>query len=195
MNSDQIASLVRSGLKIIAGLLAAHGMQDTAGLLNTPDVTAAVLLVVSLAWSHFTHTSPLDANSGPSSRSGGVQLLVCLCAASFLFFQAGCSSTPQQVTYQAAATSNVTVQTALQAYDQFAAAGKTTPAQNAAVKAAYEKYQATMAVVCDLGQVYAAAGTSTNSTAAKAALDTAGTNAAQELSDLVALIQSFGVKL
>lgn len=63
MNKDQLLSLVRSGLKILAGLLAAHGLQDSAGLLNTPDVTAVCLLAVSLLWSHFTHDGP--APSGP----------------------------------------------------------------------------------------------------------------------------------
>lgn len=42
-------------MKVIAGLLAAHGLTDTSGVLNTPDTTAAVLLVGSAIWSHLSH--------------------------------------------------------------------------------------------------------------------------------------------
>ena len=64
MNSDQISSLVRSLMKIIAGILAAHGLQDTATLLNTPDIISAALLIVSLLWSHFNHSAPATGNQG-----------------------------------------------------------------------------------------------------------------------------------
>jgi hypothetical protein len=136
--------------------------------------------------------SPSTPNDGASKTGGGV--FVFILAASLCFGAVGCHSTPQRVTYQAAATSSVTVETALQAYDVFAAQGKTTPQQNAAVKAAYERYQAAFAVVCDAGAVYASAG-QTNAPAASAALQSAVLNANQAISDMMALLQSFGVKL
>jgi hypothetical protein len=63
MNYDQIMSLVRSIMKIVAGILAAHGLQNEATLLNTPDIIAATLAIASLVWSHCSHLSPPDGNA------------------------------------------------------------------------------------------------------------------------------------
>jgi len=187
MNTDQFQSLVRTVLKIISGLLVAHGMSDTAGILNAPDVIGAILLVASLIWSHYAH-----GDDAPPSLPKAPLLMLALALASG-FVVAGCASAPR-VTYQAAGASVVTVETALKAYNVLAEAGKTTPAQNAAVKAAFLKYQAAFAVVCDAGAIYSATST-TNAPAASAALQTAIVNANQSIADLVALVQSFGVKL
>jgi hypothetical protein len=105
----------------------------------------------------------------------------------------GCGSTPQRVSYQSAATTTVTVETALRAYNEFAKAGKTTPEQNAKVKAAYVKYQAAFAVVCDAGAIYAASG-GTNAPA-NAALQQAIVNSGATITDLINLVTTFGVKL
>ena len=195
MNADQVNSLIRTGLKVVAGIMAAHGLQDSAGYLNTPDVVAAICLAVSMLWSHFAHKPPPSA-SGGSSNAGGPLLLVAISVmlAGVLFCGTGCKSSPQAVTYQVAATSSVTVETAIHAYDVFAGQGKTTPAMNARVKAAYERYQAAMAVVCDAGAVYAATAT-TNAPSASAALQTAIVNANGTITDLVNLVRSFGVNL
>ena len=83
MNTDQISSIVRTVLKIVSGLLLAHGLGDTATLINTPDVVGLIILIVSLLWSHFHHASPPSSNGG--SSAGGVGLLVALGVASLLF--------------------------------------------------------------------------------------------------------------
>ena len=140
-----------------------------------------------------TNTPSEKPTSNGSASKLPLILLVALLALP-LAFSAGCKSSPQAVTYQAAATSSVTVEAALHAYNAFAAAGKTTVAQNQAVKAAFLKYQAAFAVVCDAGAIYAATG-STNGTGASAALQTAIVNANATLADLVNLIKTFGVKL
>lgn len=106
----------------------------------------------------------------------------------------GCKSTPQQVAYQAAGTTSVTVETAIAGYDILAKNGKTTVQQNLQVAAAFDKYQKAFSVLCDAGAIYAAT-SSTNSAAAGAALQQAASNSAAELTDLVNLVQSFGVKL
>lgn len=105
----------------------------------------------------------------------------------------GCGSTAQQAAYKSAATTSVTVETALRAYNVFAAQGKTTIAQNQKVKAAYLKYQTAFAAVCDAGAIYAASG-GTNAPAT-AALQQAVQNSSQTITDLINLVQSFGVKL
>ena len=106
----------------------------------------------------------------------------------------GCKSTPQAITYQTVATTSVTVETALKAYNVFAAQGKTTVAQNQAVKAAYIKYQAAFAVVCDAGAIYSFT-SQTNAPAASLAVQQAIVNANRTMSDLITLIRSMGVQI
>lgn len=106
----------------------------------------------------------------------------------------GCKTTAQQAVYQTAGTTEVSVETALAAYDQFAKAGKTTVAQNQQVASLYAKYQTAYAVVCDAGSVYAASSI-TNTAASNAVLNQAVVNASQTITDLENLITSFGVKL
>ena len=130
--------------------------------------------------------------STPTSKTS-VYLLIGLLALGSLAGTA-CKSTPQQVTYQAASATTVTVEVALRAYNVFSAQGKTTVDQNRQVKAAYEKYQAAFAVVCDAGQIYAATG-GTNAPAASLAMQAAVANASASQTDIIKLIQSFGVKL
>ena len=65
MNTDQIQSLIRTALKFAAGLLAAHGLHDQAGILNSPDVAAACMLLISLVWSHWTHGGPASGSRFP----------------------------------------------------------------------------------------------------------------------------------
>ncbi len=88
MNTDQLNSIIRTILKIVSAILLAHGLGNTASLINTPDVIGALTLVVSLLWSHFSHASPPSSNGG--SSAGGVGLWVALGVASLLF--TGCQA-------------------------------------------------------------------------------------------------------
>lgn len=119
--------------------------------------------------------------------------LCCLVSLGALFAGAftGCTTTAKHNAYVAAGGTQVTVEAAISAYNIYAKQGKTTVAQNLAVKAAYEKYQTAMALVCDLGAIQSAS-SSTNSAAA---FQQATLNAAQTITDILNLIQSFGVKL
>jgi hypothetical protein len=103
----------------------------------------------------------------------------------------GCS-TPQKTAYESVSATVVVVEEAVKAYDVFAAAGKTTVAQNQQVAAAYAKYQAAMTVVIDAGAVYSAT-SATNAPAAQLALTQAEADFTTEASDLENLIRSFGV--
>ena len=105
----------------------------------------------------------------------------------------GCKSSAQKTVFQTTATTSVSVEAALREYNALAKAGKTTIAQNRQVKAAYLKYQAAFAVVCDAGQVYAAAAKSGDPAPAAAALQEAVKNSAQTITDIINLVGSFGV--
>jgi hypothetical protein len=193
MNQDQISSLTRSVMKVIAGLLAAHGLQNEATWMNTPDVISAVLLAVSLAWSHFAHQSPPSSADGGTPKSGGGATLMAFLLAAELLLNAGCHSTPQQAAYRAAGTTIVSVDTVMNLWGAYVAANHPGVAAETKVETAYEKYQAAMVAVCDAGVVYSATG-STNAPAGTA-LNQAVANASQDLSDLSNLITSFGIKI
>ncbi len=203
MNKKQIQSLACWILNSISGGVIAYtaakspAAQSVAAyvsqLLTGPDTVAAVVLGITWLWGHLTHaTSAAPVSLAKPSVLPKPPIVLLLLGLAFL---SGCATGPESAVYQGAGVAQVSVETALQAYDQFAAAGKTTPAQNAAVKAAYEKYQLAFAAACDAGAIYAAAGNGTNAPAASLALEQALQNSNQEISDFVALVQSFGVKL
>jgi predicted alpha/beta hydrolase family esterase len=68
-NQDQIDSLVRSAAKIAGGILAAHGLNDMATAVNTPDTIKAVAGIVmasTAAWaSHKSNASTIVVPSQP----------------------------------------------------------------------------------------------------------------------------------
>jgi hypothetical protein len=113
----------------------------------------------------------------------------------------GCS-TPQSTAYKAAATTQVTVDTAMHLWGAYVsaqkAAGKPVPiATEQAVKDKFNIYRKAMIAVCDAGAVYSAA-SSTNAAGATGlagAFDQAVLNANNTISDLTAFIASLGVKL
>jgi hypothetical protein len=197
MNQDQFLSGIRTLLKIIGTALATHGAVKAAGIINGEDVTGLVLAIAGAVWSWKFHSDSTPAsNSTNPTKTSLYVFLVATLAFSGLVAVTGCKTTPQQASYQAAGSASVTVEAALQAYNVFVT-GKTDAAtikQNAAVKAAYLKYQAAMAVVCDAGAIYAAS-SGTNAPAASLLMQQAVSNANASIADLVALVQSFGVKL
>jgi len=197
LNLDQVLSLTRTILKVVGSALMTHGATKAAAIVNGEDVTGLVLTIVGIIWSHWEHT-PDEAPKATASGGNviGLWLTIGLLAMSLgaPVLMTGCGTTPQRASFQAAGTTQITVETALRAYNEFAKAGKTTVAQNQQVKAAYEKYQVAMLVVCDAGEIYASMSGGTNSPAASLALQAAVGNANTEINDVVRLIQSFGVK-
>jgi hypothetical protein len=139
---------------------------------------------------------PTDDKPPTSTGKAGLYtwLLIGALALGMAGVVTGCKTAPQTVAYRAANGTTLTVETAIRTYNVFAAQGKTTVAQNQQVKAAYEKYQAAMLVVCDAGAIYAAT-SGTNAPAASLALQVAVQNSTASIADVVNLIQSFGVKL
>ena len=65
MNNAQIASHIRTVLKFASGMLIAHGMTNTAGFLNAPDISGAIILFLTALVSHFIHSAP-DAPTPPT---------------------------------------------------------------------------------------------------------------------------------
>ncbi|HXC34271.1 MAG TPA: hypothetical protein VNV43_00235 [Candidatus Acidoferrales bacterium] len=183
-----IQSLIRHGLTSGGALLISKG------LASNEDVAAAIgALMVMLGFGHSIWQKWQAMNPPAVSTPLSVKIpILFLPLAVAILLGAGCASTgPQQVTYQAAGTTIVSVDAAMNEWGTYVAMAH--PGTNAeiAVESAYEKYQSTMAVACDLGATYSATG----GTNVFAALDQAIQNSSQELTDLETLIASFGVKL
>lgn len=141
-----------------------------------------------------TNTPATSEQSG-----GGVQLtlkaiLAVLVPVALLFAVAGCGSTPQKAAFRTVGATQIGVDAAMTEWGAYVKAFHPPASQEQAVKDGYEHVQKAMAVVCDAGAVYAAAG-QTNAPAAFGALQTAIANANTEISDLEGLITSFGVSL
>jgi hypothetical protein len=108
----------------------------------------------------------------------------------------GCG-TVNSASYQTVGVTQVTVQTALEAWNQWIALKNPPASQRAAVRAAFEKWKVAMLVVCDAGVVYSS-GVQTNAAGQSgfsASLQAAVSNADQSRVDLLNLLASFGVKV
>jgi hypothetical protein len=57
MNTDQINSLIRSALKVVGAALMAHGLTNTATIINSPDVLGLLLTLAGLLASHWQHAA------------------------------------------------------------------------------------------------------------------------------------------
>lgn len=99
---------------------------------------------------------------------------------------AGCAST-NRAAYRATGLAHVTVDHAMQAWGEFVRLHKPTAEQERAVKAAFEKYQASNLAVIDAARTIKSA----NQAAFRASMDAAH----DAFADLISLLLRFGVKL
>ena len=86
MNQTQIASLIRTGLKVLGTALATHGLTTAATILNSEDVIGLIIMTYGVILSHLEHDNDKTKSGGniPLAIIGG------LFAASFL---SGCANT------------------------------------------------------------------------------------------------------
>jgi hypothetical protein len=113
-------------------------------------------------------------------------------------YMAGCAGTPNRVAYRVTGTTRVTVQEGLRFWnDQFVKPGKSTVAQEQAVKNAYEKVQNTARVLCDAGKALSAAsaGGATPTAQLVAAFEQATADFSADRQDFLNMLTTFGVKL
>jgi hypothetical protein len=196
MNSNQTTNLIQTIVQLLLGALASRGLITGN---EAESVGAGIVSIIAFLIAHNWHAAPPSSSppttSGAAGKVNALLLFMALSGAILLTSLTGCTTTANRAAYDAAGVSDVSVSTALAAYDQFSAAGKTSAAQNLQVKNAFLKYQASLLVVTDLGASYAAAVNSTNEPAASAAMQSAISGASQSIADLVGLIQSFGVKV
>lgn len=97
MNQDQIDSLVRTALKIVAGAVIAHGgSQVLAGAINTPDVaelvTGIIMAILSAYASHKSNGVQPSTPAQPSKPIPPVVSAILLTIVSIVFVT-GCAYT------------------------------------------------------------------------------------------------------
>lgn len=118
-------------------------------------------------------------------------LLLCafaLVAAPMLLLP-GCGTTAAQRSYHVANTTEFTVSAAMTAWGNYVAQFHPPAKEELRVKNAYDQYHAAMLVVADAGKAFA------EGTGSQGNLDLAISTAAASLTDLVNLIQTFGVQI
>lgn len=124
-------------------------------------------------------------------------VLVTILAAPLVIQMTGCASANRN-TYVAMGTKRVTVQTGLGLWDQLVKSGKTTVAQEQAVKAAYIKVQGAAILLCDAGKALAAASQNTDATTMQkltAAFDQAVSDYTADRNDFLNILTVYGVTL
>lgn len=216
MNNAQLQSIVRLILNWCSGaILAWTATKSTSAqslgqffsqMLTGPDFLAVAMTGVAWLWGHVVHSDPTGP-AAPAKSAGGSAGLVGLWlmaglwlgAAGFTAFALdGCKSSPPTVAYKALGTADVTVDSAMQAWGDYVRLNNPPLAEQQAVKAAFQKFQAAELVALDAVTVWASVATSTNSiavSAASARSDQLAAVANNAFADLINLIQQYGVKL
>jgi hypothetical protein len=196
MNQDQLKSFVRTLLKVASGCVLTWTAsksesaktlgQFLAGFLTGPDALAGGVLLITTLWSHFTHAGQAKQ---PGQAQGVLLAFALLGSLAVIGFGTGCAENANQATFRTLGASTLALQESVKGYDVMAAAGKTTPQENLAVKQAYEKAQAALAIAYDAGQAMAAAGTNAPDASAVVKYQAAMANLDTATADLENLVQ------
>jgi hypothetical protein len=198
---DNIKQALQVVLILLGPLLIKHHITFGNDLIDELAGTASDVWGIIWKFWHWNTTpdaTPTDPPKTPPMSMGGAIHMILI--AGLCLGLSGCLTgcgTPQHTAYVAAGGVQVSAETAMAAWNVYVGQYHPPLHMELQVKAAYEKYQAAMVVVCDAGAIYAS--TSVTNAAgimgASAALDTARNNASQDLADLVALIRALGVKV
>ena len=183
MNSDQIKSIVRGVLKVLGGVLIAHGMSKTAGFLNADDTIGIIVALVGFIWSHASHKS--NEGTGQSGPPTATPIIVGFLILSVAGFCAACASFSTNV-FNAENLAADSAKTATHAFNQFYFAS-TNGADVAAMKklndardfiySADKQLANSLSVVESLRATYALNSADTNKTALQIALSVAQSQA------------------
>lgn len=189
MNSNQIASLIRTGLKMLAAFLIAHGYSAAGNhinILNTAQIVGGVLGAVSTIWSLIVHA---NSGNGTSQAGPGASILILFASLSIGGAVMGCSSAPSNM-YKTEATIDTSVSTAMTSWGNYVAQFHPGTNVELQVRSAFDKFQETELFAIDATDAYAAE-TATNSAASSVAETTAWQSVSQAATDLSNLILQF----
>lgn len=120
------------------------------------------------------------------------------CALAPVVVVTGCKSTPATNVYRATGTAKITVDAAMTAWGDYVEKFRPPLAEEAAVKAAFQKYQLAEEAILDAAIEYETATANANAEQQSSALNVLNATvaaASAALGDLTSLITSFGVEL
>jgi len=196
MNSNQVASIVNSLLKILGAFLTTHGYTAASSLLGLPavgqEITGIVVVIIGLILSHVQHSSNDSGGASNLGQKLPVVFLVSIGLGALLF--SGCASAPTNI-YKAVGTTDATVTAAVKAWDLYVTQNTVPVSQQLAVKAAFQKVQAAEILVLDADAAYAQYGSTNAPTGIIAQSQAAAANATTALNDLLSLLAQFNIKL
>ena len=172
MNQSQLNSAIRSGLKILGGILTAHGATSAAGLVNTEDLIGLALIVGGAIWSHFHHSDP-----GSPPPPG-------IAAALFLALAMGLTAAGCATVFTGIVTVTKVVDNGMTQWAHLSNTHQTSAATDAAVVAAHDRYR----LVCRIAQASLVAYQSTRNPADLTAAISQAKLAAVPLIDLIATL-------
>lgn len=198
LGSAFITGLASSFLSAL-GISGANAMGIKIDQLVPRQLIIITIMGGAVGAASYLKQSPLPKDGGSSGISGAVAgLLLAGLLTGLVAPLTGCSTTPQRVVYQAAGTTITSADVAMQAWEDYVKQYHPPVAQEQAVKAAYEKYQASMVALIDGMEIYvtlAANSSGTNSPPSMDQVLMAQKLASQTLADLLTLLVQFGVKL
>lgn len=197
MNSNQVASIVNSLLKILGAFLTTHGYTAASALLGLPavgqEITGIAVVILGLILSHYQHSSPDSGSASNLGQKLPVVFLVSIGLGALLF--TGCVGNPPTKIYKAVGTTDATVTAAVKAWDVYVTNNTVPVSQQLAVKAAFQKVQAAEILVLDADAAYAQYGSTNAPAGIIAQSQAAAVNASTALNDLLALLAQFNIKL
>ncbi|MGZ4960984.1 MAG: hypothetical protein ACXWKG_19035 [Limisphaerales bacterium] len=179
MNTDLILSNLRSLLKIAGASAVTHGYMTNG---KAEFWAGLIFAVIGYLCSHATHKE----DGSPAAKQGTLFGLILLCVV--VGSPMGCTTSAAYKTEKATA---VTVEKAMAGWNDYVGQFHPSQAAEMKVKSAFEKYRVAELVAIDATAAYAAEKTD----AKKTTMQAAAAAVAASLTDLVAVIQTFGVKL
>src|SRR5690242_1483525 len=146
-----VQSFLRHGLTSVGAVLVTKGLASQG---DTDTAVGAIMVLIGFGHSLYVKwksQQPPTSGPTPGPRVPVMLFAVCLLLAFAPLSFTGCQTTPQQITYRSAGTAIVTVDTAMHEWGAYVASNHPSTNTELAVRSAYEKYQAGMALACDAG--------------------------------------------
>lgn len=192
-NQDQLLSFIRSAFKTAGAWLVMHGHAQTGNWLESTEVMGYATIALGFVWSHLHHSNTVQGIP-TTPNLPGLKLLLCLGLLS-PFALASCSG-PGRAAYNSVSVPAITADAAMKAWGDYVAQNHPGVAAEKKVLAAYQKYRLLELTAIDAAHLAADTAGATNGVTLQGIIQTASTpEAGQALSDLIALIRSFGVPI
>ena len=186
MNIKQIVSLITA----LGAWLSLHGAGKYFAGISDPGTQDLLTLIVTLIVNHFMHGNPTPPDTGASPSKLCANLFILLALPALLF--TGCSTGQIGTAYKVETATDTTIATAMSIWGDYVKANHPPVSEELQVQSAFQKVQAAELLANSATTIAAQNVGNTNLLNAVLTSSAAET---QAFTDLVTLLQSFGVKL